>query len=250
VQAANDQVWVYDLRRGTLTPLTLRGNNGSVLWTPDGHNLTLTSDREGRSQLFRQPADGSGTAERLTSTPEWPTALTWSPDGETLLFDVSSPSPDIWMRQRDGQAKPLLQGPFSEDEARFSPNGRWLAYVSDESGRSEVYVKAFPGTRGRSLVSTDGGRQPVWGRNGRELFYRSGDRMMAVPVTADSTFSAGKPVVLFVAKVLPVSSSYDVTPDGDFLMIERGESDVLPSEVRVVLNWSSEIAPLLTGRAP
>jgi serine/threonine-protein kinase len=123
-----------------------------------------------------------------------------------------------------------------------SPNGRWLAYVSDESGREEVYVRPFPGPGSRWTVSTDGGGEPVWARNGQALFYRSGDRMMAVAVTTDATFGASKPRLLFETKALPdTGPSYDVTPDGEFLMIEPGESDTPPVQINVVLNWLQEV---------
>ena len=114
--------------------------------------------------------------------------------------------------------------------------------MSDESGREEVYVVPFPGSGGRWPISTDGGNRPLWARNGRELFYRHGDRTMAVTVTSDATFSATKPRLLFEAKALSDSVlSYDVTPEGEFLMIEPGESDTPPTQINVVLNWLQEV---------
>ena len=245
IEAANDQVWVYDLERGTLTPQTLRGNNNSAIWTPDGSRLTFTSDRGRPSNIFWQPADGSGAPERLTTSPSWQIPQAWSPDGRTLLFREWGPTSDIWMLAREGDRKPrpLLDGPFGESGTQFSPSGRWLAYMSDETGRDEVYVMSFPGPGGRWLISTDGGSQPAWARNGRELFYRNGDRTMVVAVTSEGTFSAKKPELLFEAKVLREDQSYVVTPDGDFLMIEPGESDTPPAQINVVLNWMQEVAP-------
>jgi eukaryotic-like serine/threonine-protein kinase len=244
IQAANDQIWVYDLERSTLSPQTLRWENNSAIWTPDGRHLTFSSDRERPPSLFRQTADGSGSAERLTTSATGPTAQAWSPDGKTLVFVDGWPKFDLWLLTLDGDRKPrpLIRGPFNESQARLSPNGRWLAYVSDESGREEVYVVPFPGSGGRWPISTNGGSRPLWARNGRELFYRNGDRTMAVTVSSDATFSATKPELLFEAKAVSyLWLSYDVTPDGDFLMIEPGESDTPHAQINVVLNWLQEV---------
>jgi Tol biopolymer transport system component/tRNA A-37 threonylcarbamoyl transferase component Bud32 len=253
IEGANNHLWVYDLERSTLTPQTLRWNNIWAIWTPDGRGLTFASNREGLSNLFWQPADGSGPTERLTPWPSehWKVARSWSPDGKTLVFCDLSPTTrwDIWVLRRDGerQAQPLLQGPSNEFWAALSPNGHWLAYASDESGREEVYVRPFPGSGGRWPISTDGGSQPAWARNGRELFYRNGDQMMAVTVASDATFSVTKPRVLFEAKAL-WSASYDVTPNGEFLVIEPGESDSPPSQINVVLNWAQELRQRVATR--
>jgi Tol biopolymer transport system component len=246
IEGANNQIWVYDLETSTLTPQTLRWNNVNAIWTPDGSRLTFTSNQKGPSNLFWQPADGSGPAERLTASMNWQTAWAWSPDGKALVFSDHSPSTgsDLWVLRRAGDPdpRPFLNGPFNESQAALSPNGQWLAYMSDESGRPEVYVSPFPGGGGRWPVSVDGGSQPVWARSGRELFYRNGDRTMAVTVTSDATFGATKPRSLFEAKALSDSYlSYDVTADGDFLMIEPGESDTPPTQINVVLNWLQEV---------
>jgi eukaryotic-like serine/threonine-protein kinase len=251
LEAANDQIWVYDLERSTLTPQTLRWTNSDPVWTPDGRRLTFTSNREGPYNLFWQPADGSGPAERLNVSADWQVPRSWSPDGRTLVFQVWYPSPDIWALTLDGDRKPrpLLQGRFDETQPALSPNGRWLAYQSDESGRDEIYVRPFPGSEGRWPISTDGGYQPMWARNGRELYYRAGYRMMVVSVTSDATFTASKPKVLFEAKALSYPTSYDVTPEGEFMMIELGESDSSPpSQINVVLNWLQEVRPRVAGK--
>jgi serine/threonine-protein kinase len=246
----NDQIWVYDLERGTLTPQTLRWDNEFPVWTPDGRRLTFSSNREGTTwNLFWEPADGSGPAERLTRSVNEQYASSWSPDGKILFFTDGS---DVFIleRDRDSQPRPFLHGRHTPGFALVSPNGRWLAYVSDESGRQEVCVRPFPGPGGRWTVSTGGGKEPVWARNGRELFYRNGDRIMAVTVTSDATFSASKPRVLFEAKapLLDVEASFDVTPNGDFLMIEAGESDTPPAQINVVLNWLQEVRQRVAGK--
>jgi len=146
----------------------------------------------------------------------------------------------------DRKAQPFLQTPFNESVPRFSPDGRWLAYISNESGRYEVYVQPYPGPGGKWQISTDGGTEPVWNRNGRELFYRSGDKMMAVDIATQPSFVAGKPRMLFQGQYVPTNGTfpfYDVSPDGQrFLMLKPSEqSGAAPTQINVVLNWFEEL---------
>jgi serine/threonine-protein kinase len=147
----------------------------------------------------------------------------------------------------EGERKPsvVLQTPFEEAGPRISPDGRWLAYVSNESGRDEIYVRAFPGPAGKWQISTEGGREPLWARNGRELFYRSGDKMMAVDITTQPSFQAGTPRLLFEGKYdeLRNVTNFDVTPDGQrFLMIKPSEQQAqAATQIHVVLNWFEEL---------
>jgi dipeptidyl aminopeptidase/acylaminoacyl peptidase len=198
--------------------------------------------------LFWQLADGSGGAERLT-TSSGDVASSWSPDGQTLAFQEPAPGAgwDLWVfRLSDHKAQPFLQTRFNEIAPRFSPDGRWLAYASDESGRYEIYVQPYPGPGGKWQISTDGGTEPVWAHNG-ELFYRNGDKMMAVETATRSNFSADKPKALFEGHYATYQTlpSYDVTPDGQrFLLAKPSEQG--PQEINVVLNWFEE----LKGRVP
>jgi eukaryotic-like serine/threonine-protein kinase len=143
------------------------------------------------------------------------------------------------------KAEPFLQTPFNEGAARFSPDGRWLAYVSDESGGFEIYVQPYPGPGGKWQISTGGGSEPVWNPNGRELFYRSGDKMMAVDITTQLSFAAGKPRMLFDGHYEPPPfpiANYDVSPDGQrFLMLKPSEQEAAPTQINVVLNWFEEL---------
>ena len=155
---------------------------------------------------------------------------------------------DIWLLPFDGDRKPspFFRTPFNERAAQFSPDGRWIAYMSDESGRFEVYVQPYPGPGGKWQVSTDGGEEPVWGRSGRELFYRNGERMMAVDIATQPTFSAGSPKVLFegqYARNAYFIANYDVAPDGErFLMLKAVEQqEEALSQFNVVLNWFEEL---------
>jgi serine/threonine-protein kinase len=257
-EAAGPQVWLYDLARDTLTRFTFEGTtNQSVAWTPDGKRIAFLSNKEGRYNIYWQLADGSGGLERLTTSDHVQFPLSWSPDGQLLAFMEVFPATagDIWvLRTSDRKAQPFLQAPAYEGGGRFSPDGRWLAYVSDESGRREVYVQPYPGPSGKYLISTEGGNEAEWNRNGRELFYRSGDKMMAVEVTTQASFSVGKPKMLFGGSYLQsggTAADYDAARDGQrFLMlkpVEQGQA--APTQINVVLNWTEELKRLVpTGK--
>jgi serine/threonine-protein kinase len=143
------------------------------------------------------------------------------------------------------QVQPFLQTPAGESAARFSPDGRWLAYTSTESGRPEVYVQPFPGPGGKSQISTEGGTEPVWNPNGRELFYRQSDRMMAVDIVTQPALTAGRPRLLFEGPYLLSAGNlpaYDVSPDGQrFLMVVESEQEEPPTQINLVLNWFEEL---------
>jgi serine/threonine-protein kinase len=179
---SNEDVWVFDVWRGTLTRLTFGGQNEGLLWTPDGSRITFSSVETGGLQnVVWVPADGSGEPERLTTGEggwQWPRS--WSPDGRLLVFNATHPATDydIWLLSLGDrpEARPFLQTPFDERDAALSPDGRWVAYQSSETGRPEVYVQAFPGPGGKQQISSDGGLDPVWARSGRELFYRQGNQ--------------------------------------------------------------------------
>ena len=146
----------------------------------------------------------------------------------------------------DRKPRPFLQTPFNEGGAIFSPDGRWLAYQSDESGRNEIYVASFPDAAKKWQISIGGGTEPLWGRNGRELFYRDGDKMMAADVTTKPPFAAGKPKPLFkgnfVANPFSFWPNYDVSPDSQrFLMLQATEQEQAASQINIVLNWSEEL---------
>ena len=265
IQDQGSQIWLYDLARGTIARLTFEGNvNLAPLWTPDGKRIAFNSNKEGRFNIFWQLADGSGGLERLTSSENLQAPMSWSPDGRLLAFIEVNPATqrDIWvLRMSDpsassGQAPPagsgqvrkalpFLRTPFDEAEPRFSPDGRWLAYISNESGRYEVYVQAYPGPGGKWQISTEGGTEPAWNLNGRELFYRSGDKMMAVALDTQPGFSANTPRMLFEGRyeTAPVpTNNYDVSPDGQrFLMLKPSEQEAAPTQINVVLNWFEEL---------
>jgi len=248
----DNQIWLYDLSRDTMTRFTFEGTfNQDPTWTPDGKRIAFRSNKESASaRLFWQMADGSGGLERLTTGEYQHNARAWSPDGQLLAFQENHAitGRDMWvLRLSDRKAEPFLQTQFTEGAQSFSPDGRWIVYVSDESGRPEIYVQPYPGPGGKSLVSIEGGTEPAWNRNGRELFYRSGNKMMAVDVNTQSGFSAGKPRVLFegdyFASVFPLTgTAYDVSGDGQrFLMAKETARTTAPVQINVVLNWFEEL---------
>jgi Tol biopolymer transport system component len=220
-------------------------------WSPDGKRIAFYSGKEGPTNLFWQLADGSGGLERLNTSEYTQAPNSWSPDGQLLAYIEINPKTgyDIWvLRLSDRKTQPFVRTPFNEGAPRFSPDGRWLAYMSDESGRREIYVQPYPGPGGKWQISTGGGTEPVWNRNGRGLFYRSGDKMMAVDIATQPGFAAGKPRMLFEGPYVPIPlpntfPNYDVSPDGQrFLMLKPSEqAQTAPTQINVVLNWFEEL---------
>jgi Tol biopolymer transport system component len=249
IEGQETQIWLYDLAREALTRLTVEGKtNANPYWAPEGKRIIFDSE----SGFVWQLSDGSGGAERLTAAPD--STGSWSSAGRVLAFDSNSADTgrDIYVLRPGAERQPLVRTPFNEGSPAFSPDGRWLAYISDASGRNEIYVQPYPGQGGRVQISTEGGTEPVWSRNGRELFYRSGDKMMAVEIDTRSTFSAGKPKSLFQGLYQPTptfDANYDVAPDGRrFLMIKPGGEEQAPTQVNVVLNWFEELKRLVPAK--
>lgn len=234
-----------------MTRFTFEGDqNLNPRWTPDGKWIAFSSTKEVARNIFWQRADGSGGLERLGTDQYGQIPDSWSPDGQFLTFHENNPKTqrDIWaLPMSDHKAQPFLVTPFNEGGAMFSPDGHWLAYASNESGRPEVYVQPFPGPGGKWQISTEGGTEPAWNRNGKELFYRIGNKMMALDVTTQPGFSPGKPRMLFEGQYLTqdwpqVGTIYDVSPDGQrFLMVKTTEQAFAATQINVVLNWFEEL---------
>jgi Tol biopolymer transport system component/tRNA A-37 threonylcarbamoyl transferase component Bud32 len=246
-------IWVYEFARNTLTRLTFGpGVSSSPLWNPDGRRIvysTRTDSPSFRSKL----ADGSGAEETLFGKEfddQGAAPLAVSPDGKTLLFSASNAGRlAIEALSLDGSEKiqPFLQSSFNIATAKFSPDGHWITYSSDESGRWEIYVQPFPGLGGKWMISSEGGQYPRWTWNGREIFYRSGDKVMAVPVETQPAFKAGTPRMWFPGEGYVGLGNYDIAADGEHLvMLKQEDTSTSPKELNVVLNWSEE----LKRRAP
>jgi Tol biopolymer transport system component len=255
-EGSNYDVWISEVARGTLTPLTSHpGEDIAPIWTPDGKKVTFASEMSGPvPTLWWRSADASVPQELLLERGAGQIPTSWSPDGQTLAFTRLG-GPDIWMLPLAGEEKPwaFLDTEFDESLAMFSPDGRLLAYMSNETGRDDVFVQSFGGSgpRGKRQVSVGGGAEPVWAPDGRDLFYRDGDKMMAVAIETEPELSVGTPRLLFEGRFLPVLSgddpggSYDISLDGQrFLMIKR-EQDLVPTELIVVLNWFEELKRLV-----
>ena len=249
VQGTTQTLWVYDLVRSSLTTLPEPGSLQSPLWTPDGRRLAYRATRAGYRNLFWRPADGSGEEERLTTSAGLHTPSSFSRDGRMLLFtDIAADTGnDIWVMDTDSQprsARPVLKTRFGEFSPKISPDGTWLAYSSDESGRLEIYVSQFPGASGKIAISTDGGAEPRWSRDGRELFYRQDDKMMAVTLTPGSPLTASSPRMLFEGRYQVADTGiggFDVAPDGRFLMIQATVAEQPAAEFNIVLGWFGEV---------
>jgi eukaryotic-like serine/threonine-protein kinase len=215
LEEKDSQTWHYDFSRKTLTRFTFEGTvNISSIWTPDSKRLVFNSNRGGAANIFWQFADGSGGLERLTTSENLQAPTSWSGDGQLLAFHEinSNTQREIWvLRISDRKAQPFLRTLFDEGGPQFSRDGRWLAYISNESGRYEIYVQAYPGPGGKYQISTEGGTEPLWNPNGRELFYRSGDKMMVVDITTQPSFTAGAPRMLLRDRTNRLNSQFPTT---------------------------------------
>jgi eukaryotic-like serine/threonine-protein kinase len=245
---APPDVWIQDLERGSLTRLTFGpASNFDPIWTTDGKRILYVSERP-VFDIYWKAADGSGSEEALLSTGMDKYPVSVSPDGKTLLMSVSDPKTDndLWLLPLEGkrEPQPFLTTRFKESTGAFSPDGRLIAYESTESGRAEVYVQAYPAGGSRWQVSTDGGSEPLWTRNGKELVYRAGKKLMAVPMSPDPGSAPGKPAVLFEGDFSSGERSpgYDVAPDGQrFYFIQQSKQADAQVKLDIVLNWFEEL---------
>ena len=246
VEGATWNIWVYHLDRGTLTRLTFENDNRDPLWTPDGKRVVYTSLRNGLWGLYWTPVDGSGPEELLLARKNWLFATSWSVDGRFLAFSEQDPKTgvDIWILPVGGDRKPypFVRSSFREWFGEFSPDGRWIAYESNESGRSEVYLRPFPGPGGKWQVSTEGGARPEWSRDGRELFYFENDKIMRVTVDGGQALAVGRPELLFPCNCFDSGRYYEVTPDAKHFVLIQNAQPVSPvAELNLVLGWGHEL---------
>ena len=245
-------IWVHDIRLNTARRITTDGTNMRPEWTPNGSHLVFRSERQGKVGIWWQPADGRGAAELLYEPDFEIYEAVVSPDSKWLVVRTgpgSAYSRDILLVPMTGekQITPFITGPFSELMPRISPDGQWLAYVSNESGRFEVYVRPFPENGAPLQVSDAGGSEPIWGKHGRSLYYRrpAGDVAVA-EVTTGASFSIGQRRVAVTGEYLTDSShpNYDVAPDGRLLMLKRAGAE---SRTVVVHNWGRELREVTGG---
>ena len=246
VRGTKTDIWIRDLARGVNSRFSLgAGNNFRPIWSPDGATIVFTSDRAGTIDLYEKSTRGQGAEKLLLKSDEFKSATSWSPDGKYILYTSQSPKSlnDIWALPTFGDKKPIpiATGPFTELNAVFSPDGRFIAYQSGESGRSEIYVQTFPDGGGRWQVSNAGGVDPSWRADGREIFYRSLDQnLMAVEIrTTGSEIEAGIPKALYPVSIRQgnTRNKYAPAADGQRFLFDAplGREAITPTTV--VLNW-------------
>ena len=253
-----DDVWIYDFKGARLSRLTTDpAQDGSPLWTPDSQRIVFTSRRAGYPELFWQLADGTGQAESLLVRTKDLLDLRgngWSANGKQLLFTEVSGSLAIGeiAIDRPSDAKILMKSGFRYDYAAVSPDGRWMAYSSNLSGRTQVYVEQYPELGNRKLVSTEGGQIPVWSRNSRELFFSTPDyqQILAVDMQSGTTHIPGRPQVLFTLPMVafPGGRPFDIAPDGRFLIVRSAQTEAAggpSSNMILVQNWFEELKRLV-----
>lgn len=252
VFGSGGDIWILYLESGTTSRFTFEGDNGYPGWTPDGAKVTFFSTRVGEQNLYWKPADGSAPEDPIFTLDGKQNEITFSADGEWIVYRqgdraFAENTDLIYTDSQLEEHRPFLATPFIERSPQLSPNGRWVAYVSNESGRDEVYVRAFPGPGGVWQISTGGGIEPMWAHSGRELFYRSGEGLVAVQVQAGATFAVGSREVLFRTDAYRSNvnhTAYDVSADDEtFVFVKSAVSN----ELVVVLNWFEELKERVGG---
>jgi Tol biopolymer transport system component len=246
---AGFDIWISELDRGIMSKFTFdSGFSSDPTWSPSGQEIIYSALRNENLDILAKPSSGSGDVKVLVSTPAPETTGDWSPDQKFLIYTIASRETkrDLLYRERQqdgslGEPRVFLKTPFEEGASRFSPNGRFIAYVSDESGRFEVYVRSFPNGESKWRISANGGGGPRWRQDSKELFYTEGNRLMAVAVTAQSGFSPGAPAPLFEENTLQsVTPQYDVTADGKRFVVRERLANEKPLAIHVVNNWFDE----------
>jgi Tol biopolymer transport system component len=235
-------LWMMDLERGTSTRFTFDpANDFGPVWSPEGDRVLFTSTRTAFFSVFQKPADGAGTASKLHDTPDPEFSTDWSRDGNWVVASRfrGSTKLDVLAYPEGGDGDPVVvtETDFMETNAKLSPDGNWIAYQSDESGRDEIYVQAFPEGRGKWQISREGGDAPQWRGDGTELYFRSGDNVMAVEMQTEAGFRAGVPRVLFSVP----GGAFVPSADGSRFIVRKRVGSRGTNPISVVVNWTQEL---------
>jgi Tol biopolymer transport system component/predicted Ser/Thr protein kinase len=244
-------IWIFDLKRATASRFTFDpGDEISPLWSPDASQILFTSTQTGNRDIYNKSANGIGDSQLIFASQDQQKSVNdWSADGRYVVYDTTNEPSALWILPLFGDRKPfpLSQGPYSARQAFFSPNGHYIAYTSNESGSYEIYVQTFPDRTGKWQVSAAGGTHPRWRRDGEELFFLSGNKMMAVDVsTAGPQFESGIPKPLFDADFLSASFApavYVVAADGQRFLAITPVAQQAASPATVVTNWPADLKP-------
>jgi len=261
IQEGTVALWMLDFARSTLTPFpTGSGSSQAPVWTPDGSHVIYRGTRGGTRNLYSKAADGTGREERLTTKTgvnQTPTSV--SPDGRWLVYEEQGgggPESRIWLLPLTGNRvpQPLDEAASVEKDGQVSPDGRWLAYESSESGRTEIYVQPFLRSGPRLQVSTEGGTESRWSRDGHELFFREGDRKMAIAVSESGAgLVVGPPRPIYQGHYLPANNwntPYDLGGDGRFLDVQVTHPGRPLDDIDVVLDWTAKLDELQGSKSP
>jgi serine/threonine protein kinase/Tol biopolymer transport system component len=243
LQGSSFDVWVYDLERGTFTKASFGGDDYDPSWSPDGKMLAYTSSKSGNMQLYVKHGIVQGDETMVTNGTGFRSLFGWTADGRELICssDNKETGADIYAVAVEGdhKSRPLVVAPFNQYEASLSPGGKWLAYVSDESGQGEVFVQAMNDPNTRAQISSEGGLFPRWARSGNELFFLGKDGLMSVKIPPGNALNPGKPVKLFQNK--RAWSGYDVAADGRFVAAVEADDKTTGSQLNVILHWFEEL---------
>jgi serine/threonine protein kinase/Tol biopolymer transport system component len=245
-------IWIFNIQRKTLSRLTFGGLNRTPHWSPDGKNIAfMKRTKDGKIGIFIKPYDGSGEETQIYSGSNRMYIDYWTRDGKNLIIDklTDNAQSDLIVIPLNGDKKPwsYLATKVDEYEANISPDGKWLAYLSDEAGAYQIYVRSYPNKEGKWQISTDVADEPRWSPDGKILYYRKGSQLMAVPVTTSPTFSAGIPRTLmsnFPAMNVDSGTTFDITSDGKYFITTTPLQGSTLKNISVVLNWTSEIKKL------
>jgi hypothetical protein len=243
LQGSSFDVWVYDIERDTFTKASFGGDDYEPFWSPDGKMLAYTSSKSGNMQAYVKHGIVQGDETMVTDGTGVRNLFGWTADGRELIFsrDNKETGTDIYAVSVEGDHKPrpLVVAPFNQYAASLSPDGKWLAYVSDESGQGEVFVQAMNDPNKRAQISSEGGLSPRWARSGNELFFLSKNKLMSVKFPPGGALNPGKPTFLFEEK--RGWSGYDVAADGRFVVAVEADDKVTGSQLNVILHWFEEL---------